>query len=59
VPVMLVRGAESRFVRDADADRFRAAQPGLRVEVVRDAGHAIQSDQPLALTRLIEQFAFA
>jgi pimeloyl-ACP methyl ester carboxylesterase len=59
VPVMLVRGAESRFVRDADADRFRAAQPGLRVEVVPDAGHAIQSDQPLALTRLIEQFAFA
>ncbi len=59
VPVMLVRGADSGFVRDADADRFREAQPGLRVEVVPEAGHAVQSDQPIALTRLIEQFAFA
>ncbi len=59
VPVMLVRGADSGFVRDADADRFRQAQPGLRVEVVPEAGHAVQSDQPLALARLIEDFAFA
>ncbi len=58
VPVMLVRGADSGFVRDADADRFRQVQPGLRVEVVRDAGHAVQSDQPLVLARLIEEFAF-
>jgi pimeloyl-ACP methyl ester carboxylesterase len=58
-PVMLVRGAESGFVRDADADRFRQAQPRLRVEVVPGAGHAVQSDQPLALARLIKEFAFA
>ena len=57
MPVMLVRGADSKFVRDADADRFRQLQPGARVEVVADAGHAVQSDQPLALTRLIEDFA--
>jgi pimeloyl-ACP methyl ester carboxylesterase len=59
VPVMLVRGGDSGFVRDADVDRFRQAQPGLRVEVVPDAGHAVQSDQPLALARLIGEFAFA
>jgi pimeloyl-ACP methyl ester carboxylesterase len=59
VPVMLVRGADSGFVRDTDADRFRQALPGLRVEVVPQAGHAVQSDQPLALARLIEEFAFA
>jgi pimeloyl-ACP methyl ester carboxylesterase len=59
VPVMLVRGADSGFVRDADADRFRQAQPSLRVEVVSAAGHAVQSEQPLVLARLIKEFAFA
>jgi pimeloyl-ACP methyl ester carboxylesterase len=59
MPVMLVRGGESGFVRDADADRFRDLQPGVRVETVPDSGHAVQSDQPLALTRLIEAFALA
>jgi pimeloyl-ACP methyl ester carboxylesterase len=32
--------------------------PGLRAEAVSEAGHAIHSDQPLALARLIEEFAF-
>jgi pimeloyl-ACP methyl ester carboxylesterase len=59
VPVMLVRGGNSGFVRDADADRFCQALPGLRVETVAEAGHAVQSDQPLALARLIGEFAFA
>jgi pimeloyl-ACP methyl ester carboxylesterase len=58
-PAMLVRGGNSGFVRDADADRFRQAKPGLRIEIVPEAGHAVQSDQPLALARLIGEFAFA
>jgi pimeloyl-ACP methyl ester carboxylesterase len=57
MPVMLVRGAESGFVRDEDAERFRELQPGARVEIVPGAGHAVQSDQPLALAALIEDFA--
>jgi len=57
-PVMLVTGGDSRFVRDDDVAQFRSRMPGLRTEVVPDAGHAIQSDQPLALARLIERFVF-
>jgi esterase len=57
MPVMLVRGGDSGFVPDADADRFRELQPELRLETVPGAGHAVQSDQPLALTRLITDFA--
>jgi pimeloyl-ACP methyl ester carboxylesterase len=57
-PVMLVRGGDSRFVRDEDAARFAELHPGLRHETVPDAGHAVQSDQPLALARLIQDFAF-
>ena len=57
-PTMLVRGADSKFVRDEDATRFRELQPALRLEIVPDSGHAVQSDQPLALTSLINDFAF-
>jgi pimeloyl-ACP methyl ester carboxylesterase len=58
MPVMLVRG-ESGFVPEADAARFGQLQPAARLETVLEAGHAVQSDQPLALTRLIEDFALS
>jgi pimeloyl-ACP methyl ester carboxylesterase len=57
-PVMLVRGGDSKFVTDDDVAEFRRRAPGLRAEVVPDSGHAVQSDQPLALARLIQEFVF-
>jgi pimeloyl-ACP methyl ester carboxylesterase len=57
-PIMLVRGGESKFVRDEDVAEFVRRQPGLRIEVVPDSGHAVQSDQPLDLTRMIDDFVF-
>jgi pimeloyl-ACP methyl ester carboxylesterase len=57
-PVMLVRGGDSKFVTDGAAAEFRRRQPCLRVEVVADSGHAVQSDQPLDLSRLIQDFVF-
>jgi pimeloyl-ACP methyl ester carboxylesterase len=59
MPVMLVRGGDSKFVADADAQRFQDLQPAARIETVADSGHAVQSDQPLALTRLIADFALS
>jgi pimeloyl-ACP methyl ester carboxylesterase len=56
VPVMLVRGGDSKFVRDEDVAEFRRRLPNARVEVVPNAGHAVQSDQPLVLAGLIEDF---
>jgi pimeloyl-ACP methyl ester carboxylesterase len=58
VPLMLVRGADSGFVTDPDLTEARRRQPGIRVETVPDAGHAVQSDQPRALSRLIRDFVF-
>jgi len=58
-PVMLVRGGDSKFVPDADVEHLRQLQPGARAETVPDSGHAVQSDQPLVLTRLIEDFVFS
>ena len=59
VPTMFLRGGLSPFVRDEDMARMRTRLPGLRVETVGGAGHAIQSDQPLELVRLVEDFVFS
>ena len=56
VPVLLVLGADSPFTGAEDVAEFRRRLPAARVAVVPGAGHAVQSDQPLALARLIEDF---
>lgn len=57
VPIMLVRGADSPVVDDADVAELRRRQPGVRVEVVEKAGHSVQGDQPLVLANLLADFA--
>lgn len=49
MPLMLVRGGDSQFVLDEHVDELMARKPDAEVVVVPDAGHAVQSDQPLAL----------
>jgi pimeloyl-ACP methyl ester carboxylesterase len=58
VPTLFVRGALSPFVHDSDIAEMQRRLPDLRLEVVGGAGHAVQSDRPLDLVHLIEQFAF-
>jgi pimeloyl-ACP methyl ester carboxylesterase len=58
VPAMLLRGGLSKFLTDEDVAEMRRRLPALRVEVVDGAGHAIQSDKPLVLVDLIEEFVF-
>jgi pimeloyl-ACP methyl ester carboxylesterase len=58
-PAMLVIGGESRFNQPADIDEMRRRKPDLRIETVAGAGHAVQSDQPLELVRLLRDFALS
>jgi esterase len=46
MPLMLVKGGASAFVTDEDLGELRRRQPGVRIEVVEGAGHAVQSDRP-------------
>jgi pimeloyl-ACP methyl ester carboxylesterase len=39
-----------------DVAESRRRLPAARTEVVPGAGHAVQSDQPLLLARLVEDF---
>jgi pimeloyl-ACP methyl ester carboxylesterase len=57
-PVLLVRGALSGHVGEEDVEEFVRRQPGARVETVDGAGHAVQSDQTVALARLVDDFLF-
>jgi pimeloyl-ACP methyl ester carboxylesterase len=57
VPTLLVRGAQSRFVRDEDVAEMRRRLPTLEVAVVDHANHAVQNQQPLVMADLIRHFA--
>jgi pimeloyl-ACP methyl ester carboxylesterase len=54
--VLLVRGALSPVVDDADEAEFRRRRPADDVVTVDDAGHSIQGDQPLALATILEDY---
>ena len=56
-PTVLVLGGESKFVAAANVAEMQRRLPSLLVERVPGAGHAVQSDRPLVLTRIIREFA--
>ncbi len=54
MPTTLVRGANSFFVNDEDAEAFAKGAPGFRrTHVVSDSGHSVQGDQPRALVDIL------
>ena len=54
MPTTLVRGANSFFVNDEDAEAFAKGAPGFqRTHVVADAGHSVQGDQPAKLVEIL------
>ena len=55
-PVLLVRGALSPVVDDADEAEFRRRRPADRVITVDGAGHSIQGDQPLELAAILNGY---
>ena len=55
MPTTLVRGANSHFVNDEDAETFARDAPGFqRTHLVPDAGHSVQGDQPAALVAILK-----
>ena len=54
MPTTLVRGANSFFVNDEDAEAFANGAPGFKTtHVVPEAGHSVQGDQPKALVDIL------
>jgi pimeloyl-ACP methyl ester carboxylesterase len=57
-PLLLVRGARSPVVDDADIAELLRRLPRARIEIVDGAGHSVQGDRPLELADLILEFTF-
>jgi pimeloyl-ACP methyl ester carboxylesterase len=55
-PTLLIRGTHSRMVDGSDEAELRRRLPTARVEHVQGAGHCVQSDQPLRLAALLDEF---
>lgn len=54
MPTTLIRGANSFFVNDEDAETFAKSAPGFqRTVVVADSGHSVQGDQPAKLVEIL------
>jgi pimeloyl-ACP methyl ester carboxylesterase len=54
MPTTLVRGADSFFVNDEDAEALAKAAPGfVRTHVIANSGHSVQGDQPNALVDIL------
>ena len=54
MPTTLIRGANSFFVNDEDAETFSGTAPGFqRTHVVADSGHSVQGDQPARLVEIL------
>jgi pimeloyl-ACP methyl ester carboxylesterase len=56
-PTLLVWGKEDRFVPPVYAGEFTRRLPGARVQMVDQAGHAPQVEQPETVARMVREFA--
>src|SRR5229473_8110857 len=55
-PVLIIRGELSDVLADQDAAEFARTFPNGRYVQIEGAGHTVQGDNPLALSRVLERF---
>ena len=59
-PALLVLAQDSdyraRLGKDGDPQQLRTAFPGIRVEMLADAGHMMHHERPEFVARLLESF---
>ena len=55
-PALVVWGDDDRIVPQSAGRLYAASIPGARLEIVRNAGHAVDMEQPAALARLVTGF---
>jgi pimeloyl-ACP methyl ester carboxylesterase len=53
---MIVRGSETEMLTPEAIQRLHRRIPGSRVSLIEDAGHAVPTDLPAALSLNIREF---
>jgi pimeloyl-ACP methyl ester carboxylesterase len=56
IPTMFVKGGRSPMMTDDAVRELRRRLPSAQIEVVAEAGHAVQNDMPVELARLVDKF---
>ncbi len=56
VPMLVVAGEQDSFIPPAEAEAMAAAIPGADLHVMKEAGHLLNLEQPVAFQQLIKQF---
>jgi pimeloyl-ACP methyl ester carboxylesterase len=56
IPTLLVWGDQDKIVPVSAADRYLAALPNAKLEVIRDCGHIVDLEQPVRLAELVMPF---
>jgi pimeloyl-ACP methyl ester carboxylesterase len=56
IPTLIVHGEDDQIVPAECAQRYKGAIAGSRLELLPESGHAVEFDQPDALTRAIATF---
>ncbi len=56
LPMMLVRGGASAFVTEEHVAELTDRAKSLRFEIVPNAGHSVQSDNPAGLVDVLQEF---
>jgi pimeloyl-ACP methyl ester carboxylesterase len=55
-PALVVWGDDDKVVPRSAGERYAALLPKARFEIVRDAGHCVEMEQPAELVRLVSSF---
>jgi pimeloyl-ACP methyl ester carboxylesterase len=55
-PVLIIWGAHDRLLPVGCAREWQSALPGARLEIVDDAGHRPQAEQPAVFAKLVKEF---
>jgi pimeloyl-ACP methyl ester carboxylesterase len=56
LPVLVITGEDDRIVPAADSIRLAGELPNADLEVINEAGHVPQEEQPLAFMQVVERF---
>lgn len=55
-PTLLVYAADDTDIPVADGKQYHSLIQGSRLEIIKDAGHFVHTDQPEKVTQLIQEF---
>jgi pimeloyl-ACP methyl ester carboxylesterase len=56
VPTLLIYAANDEDIPVADGKQYHSLIPGSRLEIIKESGHFVHTDQPEKVTQLIREF---